>query len=189
MRRFTPLHRSLVGAAAVSLLALTGCSGTQEAARQAGDAVGDAAKTTVNAAGDAAKTTGGAVGDAAKGTVDAAGDAAKTAGDAAKNVATATGQAALAPAVGPVLDLLKKSEAEVKGGKVAEAVTAMGGFAALWKTAAPVIQPLAGDKWPAIETAANLVTSTFAKGANPTGEAAGSALTGLIGPLSGLLAK
>lgn len=171
MRRFSPLHRSLVGVAAVSLLALTGCSGTQEAARQAGDAVGDAAKTTVNAAGDAAKTTGGAV------------------GDAAKNAATATGQAALAPAVTPVLDLLKKSEAEVKGGKVTEAVAAMGGFAALWKTAAPVIQPLAGDKWPAIETAANLVTSTFAKGANPNGDAAGSALTGLIGPLSGLLAK
>lgn len=182
MRRFSPLHRSLVGVAAVSLLALTGCSGTQEAARQAGDTVGDAAKTTVNAAGDAAKTAADTAGDAAKTTGNAV-------GDAAKNVASATGQAALAPAVTPVLDLLKKSETEVKGGKVAEAVTAMGGFAALWKTAAPVIQPLAGDKWPAIETAANLVTTTFAKGANPTGDAAGSALTGLIGPLSGLLAK
>ena len=182
MRRFSPLHRSLVGVAAVSLLALTGCSGTQEAARQAGDTVGDAAKTTVNAAGDAAKTAADTAGDAAKTTGNAV-------GDAAKNVASATGQAALAPAVTPVLDLLKKSEAEVKGGKVAEAVATMGGFAALWKTAAPVIQPLAGDKWPAIETAANLATSTFAKGANPTGDAAGSALTGLIGPLSGLLAK
>ena len=156
MDRFSLFHRSVVGLAAVSLLSLTGCSGTQEAARQAGDTVSDAAKTT---------------------------------GDAAKNVATAPGQAALAPAVTPVLDLLKKSEGEVKGGKLAEAVAAMGGFAALWKTASPVIQPLAGDKWPMINTAANLVLSTFAKGATPTQDAAGSAITGLIGPLSALLAK
>jgi len=178
MRRFSLLHRSLVGVAAISLLTLTGCSGTQQVAGDAGEKIGDAAKTAVGTAGDAAKTA-----------ADTAGDAAKTAGDAAKTAATATGQAALAPAVNPVLDLLTKSEGEVKAGKLAEAVTAMGGFAAAWKTAAPVIQPLAGDKWPMINTAANGVLSTFAKGANPTQDAASSALTGLIGPLSALVGK
>lgn len=120
-------------------------------------------------------------------------EAAKQAGDAAKTAATATatatGQAALGQAVTPVIDLLKKSEGEVKAGKLAEAVAAMGGFQALWNTAAPVIQPIAGDKWPLINTAANLVLSTFAKGATPTPATASSALTGLIGPLSALLLK
>jgi hypothetical protein len=110
-------------------------------------------------------------------------------GDAAKNAATATGQAALAPAVNPVLDLLRKSETEVKGGNLAAATASMGGFKALWVTASPVIQPLAGDKWPLINTAANLVLSTFDKGATPDAATAGSAISGLIGPLSALLGK
>ena len=110
-------------------------------------------------------------------------------GDAAKDAAVATGKAALAPAVNPVLDLLKKSEGEVKGGNIAAAVAAMGGFQALWNTASPVIKPIAGDKWPVINTAANLVLSTFAKGATPAPATASSALTGLIGPLSALLTK
>jgi len=108
-------------------------------------------------------------------------------GDAAKDAAVATGKAALAPAVNPVLDLLKKSEGEVKGGNMATAIATMGGFKALWTTAAPVIQPLAGDKWPLINTAANLVLSTFDKGATPDATTAGSAISGLIGPLSALL--
>jgi hypothetical protein len=120
-------------------------------------------------------------------------EAAKQAGDAATTAATtaatATGQAALGQAVTPVLDLLKKSEGEVKAGNIASAVAAMGGFQALWNTASPVIKPIAGDKWPLINTAANLVLSTFAKGATPTPATASSALTGLIGPLSALLMK
>ncbi|MFN9645311.1 MAG: hypothetical protein ACK6BG_09405, partial [Cyanobacteriota bacterium] len=40
-------------------------------------------------------------------------------GEAAKTAATTAGQAALAPAIGPVLDLLKKGEAEVKAGNLA----------------------------------------------------------------------
>jgi hypothetical protein len=112
-------------------------------------------------------------------------------GDAAKDAAVATGQAAgkaaLAPAVNPVLDLLRKSEGEVKAGNVATAIATMGGFKALWTSAAPVIQPLAGDKWPLINTAANLVLSTFDKGATPDASTASSAIGGLIGPLSALL--
>jgi len=116
-------------------------------------------------------------------------DVATGVGEAAKDAATATGQAALAPAVGPVLDLLKKSEGEVKAGNIAAAVAAMGGFKSLWDTASPVIRPLAGDKWPMIDTAAKLALSTFASGATPDATTAGSALTGLIGPLSSLLGK
>jgi hypothetical protein len=97
-------------------------------------------------------------------------------------------QTALAPAVNPVLDLLKKGESEVNSGNLAGAATAMGGFKALWEKAGPVIQPLAGDKWPAIESAANTVLSTF-NGTTPEAGAASSALSGLIGPLSGLVGK
>jgi hypothetical protein len=120
---------------------------------------------------------------------DTAKQAAQQAGEAAKDAATATGQAALAPAVQPVLDLLSKSEGDIKAGNLGGAVAAMGGFKALWDKAAPVIQPLAGDKWPMINTAANQVISTFDKGASPDAGAAGSAITGLIGPLSALLGK
>jgi hypothetical protein len=120
-------------------------------------------------------------------TKEAAQQTGETMGDAAKTAATATGNAALSTAVTPVVDLLKKSEGEVKAGNVAAAIASMGGFKALWNAAAPVIQPIAGDKWPVINTAANLVLSTFAPGTTPTADKAGSALTGLIGPLSALL--
>jgi len=144
-------------------LGLTGCSSsTNEATRQTGEAVGGAVKDGANAVGDAAKT-------------------------AATATATATGQAALAPALTPVLNLLNKSNDEVKAGNLAGAIASMGGFSALWATAGPVIKPLAGDKWPIIDTAAKLVLSTFEKGKTPTAANAGSAITGLMGPLSALL--
>ena len=142
-------------------LGLTGCSpSTKEAVQQTGEAVGQATKEGAGAMGEAAKTA-----------------------------ATTAGQAALAPAVGPVLDLLKKGEAEVKAGNLAAAVTTMGGFQSMWEKAGPVIQPLAGDKWPAIDTAAKALISTFAGGAKPDAAAAGSAITGLMGPLSALMGK
>jgi len=142
-------------------LGLTGCSpSTKEAVQQTGEAVGQATKEGAGAMGEAAKTA-----------------------------ATTAGQAALAPAVGPVLDLLKKGEAEVKAGNLAAAVTTMGGFQSLWEKAGPVIQPLAGDKWPVIDTAAKAAISTFAGGAKPDAAAAGSAITGLMGPLSALMGK
>jgi hypothetical protein len=154
MRPIRVVRRSLIAAAAISALALSGCSGTQEVARDEGQAAKDAASAT---------------------------------GDAAKTAASATGNAALSTAVSPVLDLLNKSEGQVKSGNLAGAIASMGGFQLLWNTAAPVIQPIAGDKWPLINTAANLVLSTFAKGSTPTAATAGSAISGLIGPLSALL--
>jgi hypothetical protein len=72
---------------------------------------------------------------------DTAKQAAEQAGEAAKDAATATGQAALAPAVQPVLDLLTKSEGDIKAGSLGGALAAMGGFKAVWDKAAPVIQP------------------------------------------------
>jgi hypothetical protein len=169
--------------ALVAGLGLTGCSpSTKEATQQAGEAVGQATKEGAGAMGEAAKQGAGAVGEAAK-------EGAGAVGEAAKTAATAAGQAALAPAVGPVLDLLKRGEGEVKAGNIAAAIATMGGFQALWSKAAPVIQPLAGDKWPAVDTAAKAVISTFAAGAKPDGAAAGSAITGLMGPLGGLIGK
>jgi hypothetical protein len=153
-------------------LSLTGCApSTKEAAQQTGAAVGEATKEGANAVGQAAKEGVGAM------------------GEAAKTAATSTAQAALTPAVTPVLDLLKKGEEQVKAGNLSAAVASMGGFKALWDKAAPVIQPLAGDKWATIDMAAKTVITTFGDGAKPDTTAAGSAITGLIGPLSGLLGK
>ena len=122
-------------------------------------------------------------------TKEAAKNAAAGAGEAVKTAATGAAQQALGPAVTPVLDLLKKGEADLKAGNLGAAVTAMGGFQALWEKAGPVIQPLAGDKWGAIDTAAKAVSSTFSTGAKPDAAAAGSAISGLMGPLSALAGK
>jgi hypothetical protein len=116
-------------------------------------------------------------------------DTAKQAGEAIKDGAAATGEAALAPAVNPVLDLLNKSQGDLKAGNLGAAVMAMGGFQSLWEKASPVIQPLAGDKWGAIDMAAKAVISTFGAGAKPDAAAAGSAISGLLGPLSALAGK
>jgi hypothetical protein len=102
--------------------------------------------------------------------------------------ATGTGQAALAPAVNPVLDLLRQGESQVQAGNLSAAMATMGGFQGLWSKAAPVIRPLAGDRWPAIEGAANTLLATFG-GEQPTAENAQSAISGLIGPLSALLGQ
>jgi hypothetical protein len=165
--RIERLLSASLALAVAGTLSLTGCSQTKEAAT----GVGDAAKTAATGVGDAAK------------------DAASATGDAAKTAATGAAQTALAPAIGPVLDLLKKGEGEVKAANLAGAVATMGGFQALWDKASPVIQPLAGDKWPAVEMAAKTAISTFGGGAKPDAAAAGSAITGLMGPLQGLLGK
>ncbi|MFM1798639.1 MAG: hypothetical protein RLZZ117_917 [Cyanobacteriota bacterium] len=153
-------------------LGLTGCSpSTKDAMQQTGEAVGEATKEGAGAMGEAAKEGAGAM------------------GEAAKTAATSAGQAALTPAVAPVLDLLKNSEADLKAGNLGAAITAMGGFESLWAKAGPVIQPLAGDKWAAIDGAAKTVISTFGGGAKPEAGPAGAAITGLMGPLGSLIGK
>ena len=109
-------------------------------------------------------------------------------GQKVDDMATGTSQAALAPAVNPVLDLLRQGENQLKVGNLGDAVATMRGFEGLWAKAAPVIRPLAGDKWPAIESAANTVISTFG-GATPSADKAQSAIGGLLGPLSALVGQ
>lgn len=108
--------------------------------------------------------------------------------DAATSAATGAAQTALGPAVTPVLDLLKQGQSKVAAGDLAGATASMGGFQALWDKAAPVIKPLAGDKWVGIETAAQGVTSAFSKG-TPSATDANAAIGGLLGPLSALAGK
>jgi hypothetical protein len=161
MTRLALLKRGGLALAAITALSLTACS----------QAPTDTAKQAVEQAGQAVK------------------EGAAATGEAAKQAATATGQAALAPALNPVIDLLNKSQSDLKAGNLGGAVTAMGGFQSLWEKAAPVIQPLAGDKWGTIDTAAKTAISTFGGGAKPDAAAAGSAISGLLGPLSALAGK
>ncbi|MEO1002145.1 MAG: hypothetical protein AAFX65_03425 [Cyanobacteria bacterium J06638_7] len=109
-------------------------------------------------------------------------------GEKAQKAATGTGQAALAPALAPVLDLLRQGQSQVAAGNLGAAVTTMGGFEGLWAKAAPVIQPLAGDRWPAIETAATKLQETFAS-AEPSADQAQGAIGSLLGPLSALVGQ
>jgi len=81
-----------------------------------------------------------------------------------------------------------RGQSKVAAGDLAGAAASMGGFQALWDKAAPVIKPLAGDKWAGIETAAQGVTSTFSKG-TPSATEANAAIGGLLGPLSALAGK
>ncbi|MCT0199550.1 hypothetical protein KQ313_07655 [Synechococcus sp. CS-1325] len=115
-------------------------------------------------------------------------EAASGMGDAASTAVDGATQTALAPAVNPVLDLLKKGQGEVSNGNLAAAAATMGGFKGLWEKAGPVIKPLAGDKYPAIETAANTLISTFG-GGTPDAAGASAAIGGLMGPLSALIGK
>lgn len=193
MTRSSWIQRSAWALAGAGVLALSACSNATDTAKDAAGTMTDATKNAAGTVVDTTKNAAGTVADTAKGAAgtvaDTAKDAAGTVADTAKNAATATGQAALAPAVNPVLDLLKKGEAEVKAGNLAGAAATMGGFQGIWEKASPVIQPLAGDKWGAIDGAAKTVISTFGNGAKPDAAAAGSAITGLMGPLSGLVGR
>jgi hypothetical protein len=108
--------------------------------------------------------------------------------DAATTAATGAAQSALGPAVAPVLDLLKQGQEKVAAGDLAGAATAMGGFQGIWDKAAPVIKPLAGDKWAGIDSAAQSLNSTFGNG-TPSAADAGAAISGLMGSLSALTGK
>ena len=109
--------------------------------------------------------------------------------ESAKIAAQNAARAALAPALAPLLELLQQAEAQLKAGNWTTAAASMAGFQPLWAKAAPLIQPLAGDSWSAIETAANAVIGSFAAGAKADAAAAGSAISGLIAALQALLAQ
>lgn len=120
---------------------------------------------------------------------DTARKAAGDVGDAATTAATGAAQQALGPALAPVIELLRQGSQDLKVGNLSAAVTAMGGFAAVWDKAAPVIRPLAGDRWPALESAANTVSTTLAPGATPDAAAARTAITALMAALQALAGK
>lgn len=126
--------------------------------------------------------------DAAQQTGQAAKDGAGLIGQAALTAAKATGKVALSRALTPVLELLTKAEAEVKAGNLAAAASTVGGFQALWATAAPMIEPVAADKWPAIDAAATQVLDTFGAGTSLTASKAEGAISGLIASLKALQA-
>ncbi|MCP9886842.1 hypothetical protein KBY96_02690 [Cyanobium sp. ATX 6A2] len=109
-------------------------------------------------------------------------------GQRVDDAATTTTQAALTPTVNPVLDLLRQGQSQAEAGNLTGAVASMSGFQTLWSNAAPIIRPVAGDKWPAIEAAANTVLETFGA-EKPTLDEAGSAIGGLLGPLSALVGQ
>ncbi|WP_157665423.1 hypothetical protein [Cyanobium sp. NIES-981] len=114
--------------------------------------------------------------------------ASQTMQDTVKEAASSAGQAALAPAVNPVLDLLRQGDAQLNGGNLRAALGTLGGFPALWQKAAPMIQPLAGEKWPAIDSAAQMLIQTVG-GSAPTQAEASSAVSGLIAPLKALVGQ
>jgi hypothetical protein len=127
--------------------------------------------TSCQGAKEGMKQAGGGMGDAAK---QAAGDAART---------------AVTPALAPLMDILNKGESQIKAGDVQGAMATMGGFEGVFKKVGPLIQPLAGDKWPAIEAAAQQVISTFGGATPPTAESGSGAITNLMGLLKGLKAS
>lgn len=122
-------------------------------------------------------------------TKDTAMDAGEGMGEMAENAASGAARTTLAPTVNPVLDLLNEGKGEVDAGDLAAVSITMRRFDDLWSKASPVIQPLAGDKWPAIESAAKTLSATFSGGATPDASSAGSAISGLMGPLQGLMGK
>ena len=112
----------------------------------------------------------------------------QSAKNAATSAATGAAQTALGPAVAPVLELLKQGQSKVAAGDLAGATASMGSFQAIWEKAAPVVKPLAGDKWASIESAAQGLSGTFSKG-TPSAADANAAISGLLGPLSALAGK
>jgi len=107
-------------------------------------------------------------------------------GDAAKQAAGDAASMAMAPALAPLTDLLKQGESQIKAGNMQAAMTTMGGFEGVYQKVGPLIQPMAGDKWPAIDAAAQQVISTFSGTTPPSAENGSGAITGLMGLLKGL---
>jgi hypothetical protein len=136
------------------------------------DKVADAGKGAV----DATKDAGGKAVDATKGAVDAGG----------KALTGAAATAALTPLVKEAKTPLVLANGDVKAGKMDKAKANFAKFEGVWKTVGPKIQPLAGDKYAAID--AGITKLSAAMGGTDT-KAAGGALEGVIKAMDGLTAK
>jgi hypothetical protein len=154
--------------AAVLLVALTGTLASCGGGADVKDKVADAGKGAV----DATKDAGGKAVDATKGAVDSSGKA-------------LTGAAALTPLVKEAKTPLVLANTDVKAGKMDKAKANFAKFEEVWKTVGPKIQPLAGDKYAAIDAG---VTKLSAAMGGTDKAKAGDALSGVIKAMDGLTA-
>jgi hypothetical protein len=165
--------------AAVLLVALTGtlasCGGGDAVKDKAGDAMKGASDAGKGAM-DAGKDAGGKAVDATKGAADAGG----------KALTGAAATAALAPLVSQAKTPLVLANTDIKAGKMDKAKEQFTKFEGIWKTVGPKIQPLAGDKYAAIDGGIAKISSAIGGGDK---KAAGEALTGVIKSMDGLTAK
>jgi hypothetical protein len=156
--------------AAALLVALTGtlasCGG--------GTDVKDAAKTATDAGTKAV--------DAGTKAVDAGTKAVEAGG---KTLTGAAATAALKPLVTEAKTPLVVANTNVKAGKMDKAKESFAKFETIWKTVGPKIQPLAGDKYAAIDAG---ITKLSAAMGGTDKKAAEGALTGVIKAMDGLTA-
>jgi hypothetical protein len=158
--------------AAVLLVALTGTLASCGGGADVKDKVADAGK----GAADMAKDAGGKAVDATKGAADAGG----------KALTGAAATAALTPLVKEAKTPLVLANTDVKAGKMDKAKANFAKFEGVWKTVGPKIQPLAGDKYAAIDAG---ITKLSAAMGGTDAKAAGGALDGVIKAMDGLTAK
>jgi hypothetical protein len=157
--------------AAVLLVALTGTLASCGGGADVKDKVADAGKGAV----DATKDAGGKAVDATKGAVDSSG----------KALTGAAATAALTPLVKEAKTPLVLANTDVKAGKMDKAKANFAKFEEVWKTVGPKIQPLAGDKYAAIDAG---VTKLSAAMGGTDKAKAGDALSGVIKAMDGLTA-
>jgi hypothetical protein len=157
--------------AAVLLVALTGTLASCGGGADVKDKVADAGKGAT----DMAKDAGGKAVDATKGAADAGG----------KALTGAAATAALTPLVKEAKTPLVLANGDIKAGKMDKAKANFAKFEGVWKNVGPKIQPLAGDKYAAID--AGITKLSAAMGGTDT-KAAGGALEGVIKAMDGLTA-
>ena len=157
--------------AAVLLVALTGTLASCGGGADVKDKVADAGKGAM----DAGKDAGGKAMDAGKGAVDAGG----------KALTGAAATAALVPLVKDAKTPLVLANTDIKAGKMDKAKANFAKFEEAWKTVGPKIQPLAGDKYAAID--AGITKLSAAMGGTDKAKA-GDALNVVIKAMDGLTA-
>jgi hypothetical protein len=171
--------------AAVLLVALTGtlasCGGGADVKDKVADAGKDAAKGAMDA-GKGAMDAGKGAMEAGKGAMEA-GKGAVDAGGKALTGAAAT--AALTPLVKEAKTPLVLANTDIKAGKLDKAKENFAKFEGIWKTVGPKIQPLAGDKYAAID--AGISKLSAAMGGTDKAKA-GDALGSVIKAMDGLTA-
>jgi hypothetical protein len=175
-KNFMSIKNNVV--AAVLLVALTGTLASCGGGADVKDKVADAGKGAMDAgkgAVEAGKDAGGKAVDATKGAVDASG----------KALTGAAATAALTPLVKEAKTPLVLANTDVKAGKMDKAKANFAKFEGIWKTVGPKIQPLAGDKYAAID--AGITKLSTAMGGTDA-KAAGGALDGVIKAMDGLTA-